>query len=207
MQKVQRNHVTVVLKLLAESVRQPREAPHGHAHRKVLALHVAGTHVLGVGITAHYLHIAPDAGRRTIAALIGIDRSAEEFVQHRIIDICAKGILDSINVMAQRICGDLRASNNALGTILHELVSRPLAAISHVIRHAEFRVGINGSPRPRVTPALLLLLWRHVLSLCSDELPDFIALQTPNPYVANVAVMVFSTSTSGIFQSEEHTSE
>jgi hypothetical protein len=30
--EVQRNHVPVVLKLLAESIRQPRESAHSHSH-------------------------------------------------------------------------------------------------------------------------------------------------------------------------------
>jgi predicted methyltransferase len=38
MHEIQRNHVAVVLQLLAESIRQASEAPHGHAHREILAL-------------------------------------------------------------------------------------------------------------------------------------------------------------------------
>lgn len=37
--EVQGDGVRVVLRLLAESVRQPREAAHRHTHREVLALH------------------------------------------------------------------------------------------------------------------------------------------------------------------------
>ena len=39
-----------VLPLLAEAVRQPREAAHLHANREVLALHVAGANLRGIGV-------------------------------------------------------------------------------------------------------------------------------------------------------------
>ena len=43
----ERNRRDVVLDLFAESVRQPREAAHGHADRKVMAFDIAGIDVLG----------------------------------------------------------------------------------------------------------------------------------------------------------------
>src|SRR5271165_6878966 len=55
---VQRNGVAVVLQLLTESIRQPREAPHGHAHRKVLALNKRCADVLRVGVAHHGFHVA-----------------------------------------------------------------------------------------------------------------------------------------------------
>ena len=50
--EVQRNLVRVIFKLLAESICEPRESPHPHPHRKILALYVAGRDVLRVGIAA-----------------------------------------------------------------------------------------------------------------------------------------------------------
>jgi len=87
MQEIKRNHVTVVLKFLAESVRQPREAPHRHTHREILALHERRADVLRIGIAAHRFHIAADARCWTVAALVGVGRSAVDFMQHRVIDI------------------------------------------------------------------------------------------------------------------------
>lgn len=37
--EIQGHSVTVIVDLLAESVRQPRESSHGHAHREILPLH------------------------------------------------------------------------------------------------------------------------------------------------------------------------
>jgi hypothetical protein len=55
------NRVLVVLNLLTESIRQPSEARHRHAHREVLAFNVAGRNVLGIGTASDNDFTASDA--------------------------------------------------------------------------------------------------------------------------------------------------
>lgn len=95
MQEVKRDHVAVVLQLLAESVCQSRESAHPHAHRKILPFHERCADVLWVRIANHRFHVAADAGRRTVTGFVG-RRSAVDFVQHRVINFRAERILDSL---------------------------------------------------------------------------------------------------------------
>jgi hypothetical protein len=63
---VQSNRIGVIIQLLAESIGQPRKAPHVHPHCQVLALNVAGRDVLLVGIANHDLALAADALCRAV---------------------------------------------------------------------------------------------------------------------------------------------
>ena len=51
--EVERQRVRVVLSLFAERIGQPREPAHGHPHREVLSLGIAGADVLGSGTALH----------------------------------------------------------------------------------------------------------------------------------------------------------
>ena len=62
--EVERNGLGVILKILAEGVRQPREPARRYPHRWVLALHVGRGDVLRIGIARHRLDLAADARGR-----------------------------------------------------------------------------------------------------------------------------------------------
>jgi len=57
-----------VLDLAREAVRQPREAPHPHPHRQVLALDVAGRDSVGIWIALERNLLRPGADRRAVFA-------------------------------------------------------------------------------------------------------------------------------------------
>src|SRR5688572_13603010 len=67
--EVERDCCRVVLKLLAEGVRQPSESANAHAHREVLALDVAGRDVLRIRLTADDFCFASDAHGRAVPLL------------------------------------------------------------------------------------------------------------------------------------------
>src|SRR5207302_2060532 len=54
--------MSMVLKLLAESVRQTGIAPHPHPHRKIAAFHERRTDVFRIGLAAQHPGTASDAG-------------------------------------------------------------------------------------------------------------------------------------------------
>ena len=62
-----------VFTLFREGVREPREAAHGHANREVLALHVAGANLRGIGVTHDWDSLRMrDVGGAVPALAVGI---------------------------------------------------------------------------------------------------------------------------------------
>ena len=57
--RVDRDHVRVVLEFLGEGIRQPREAPIVHPHRQIRALAVGRAHVRHVGLAVTRSFFAP----------------------------------------------------------------------------------------------------------------------------------------------------
>src|SRR4029079_17376329 len=66
--EIERNRVNVVVELLAESVREPGEPPHGHAHGEVLALDIRGRNVPVVGIALDRILLRSAALAGAVAA-------------------------------------------------------------------------------------------------------------------------------------------
>ena len=95
MHEIQRNHVAVVLQFLAESVCEPGEAPHRHAHREILALHVGCADVLGIGIADDRLHLAANASSGAVSRF-RLARRAVNLMQLRIIHVCTKSIFHGL---------------------------------------------------------------------------------------------------------------
>jgi hypothetical protein len=60
--KVQGDHVAVVLKLLAESIGQPRETAHPHSHREIAAFYKRCADVVWIRIASENASAASDAG-------------------------------------------------------------------------------------------------------------------------------------------------
>jgi hypothetical protein len=79
-------------------------------------------------------------------------------------------------------------------------VRRPCSAISKRVANDQLRVRINGDPCPHVASALGHLLRCHVLLLCVNELPDFIALNPLNAQMANMGIVVSSAGAAKVFQ-------
>jgi hypothetical protein len=59
--------VSVVLGLFGEGVSQPSEAAHGHTHREVLTLGIAGADVLQLGAAFHAAEIDASAFAGAVA--------------------------------------------------------------------------------------------------------------------------------------------
>jgi len=57
--RVERDHVSVVLELLGECIREPSKAPHGHPHCEIVALYVGLAHVPVVTIAFDPLCVRP----------------------------------------------------------------------------------------------------------------------------------------------------
>ena len=93
---MQGDRMAVVVNLLAVPIGQPGESSHVHSHREILALNIAGTHMLWVRVTTHNLKIAADALCRGVAACFFVGWSAVNLLQHRVINIRTECVLDGL---------------------------------------------------------------------------------------------------------------
>lgn len=62
--------VDLILDLLRESIGQPRESQHSHAHREVLTLNVTGGDLLRGGLPTDDLPLSPDTFRGTVPHIL-----------------------------------------------------------------------------------------------------------------------------------------
>jgi mRNA-degrading endonuclease toxin of MazEF toxin-antitoxin module len=122
--EVESNGIGVIVDLLGESIRQPRKAAHVHPHGKVLALHVACTDMLGVGIAAHGFHVAGDNPVVVVpmstnlkkASSYNITIPAAEIVK----DVNSRStIVDSVALCGQVFAVDKRKFEDRLGKLSH----------------------------------------------------------------------------------------
>src|SRR5262249_45111300 len=147
-----------------EGVGQAREATDAHAHREVLPLDIACVDVCRVGVTADRRGDRADAyAGRVTATARRVPRAAVELLKLRVIDLAAEGIPDSPQVRPVAIARQLDAGAQALRHVLHERVSLLHVASADTVGRNEFRIGVDGNPRPHVAPALLRLLGADVL--------------------------------------------
>ena len=102
--EVERQRVGVVLSLLRERVRQPREAAHRHPHREVLPLNVARADVRLVGF-------AFDAGLLDAGAFGGAVAAsrtgsiAVELDELGVVDIGPEGVFYGVQIRLEAVCG------------------------------------------------------------------------------------------------------
>ncbi len=202
--EIERNLMCVVLKLLAESIRQPSVAPHPHPHRKIAALHEGCADVLRIRRAAEYASATPNACRRAVARLRAVARRSIQFNQHRVVNIGTKGIFHGIGINAVPIRGQLNPGTDSGRDILHESVCRSCSSISERIGHDQFGIRVNCGPSPHIARALLHLLKCDVLLLSVDERPNLVTLDATHAKVADMGLMISSADTSQIVQESQH---
>src|SRR5205085_12692245 len=105
--RVQRDHVGVVLELLGEAVCQAREAAYLHPHGEVASLDVGRADVVDVGIAGDGADGGPDALSRTVAALWAFWRRAVVLHQPRIVDLATERALYRVEVRLVAVHGEL----------------------------------------------------------------------------------------------------
>src|SRR5579863_3776275 len=87
--------VLVVFDLFRESICESGKAPHGHSHRKVLPLNVAGRDIAGIGPSGDRRSNCSNAPGWTVTAFrLGV--GSVQLDQHRIVNVGAKGILNRL---------------------------------------------------------------------------------------------------------------
>src|SRR5438270_3619199 len=189
----------MVLDFLGKGIGEARKAAHPHPHGEILAFNITGAYVLWVWISAHYFHVTADAAGRRILPL-RFHRSAIDFLQSGEISIATKSTFDRFQVSAVTVCSDLNASSDTTGAIVHKFFCPTCIPAANQIADTEFCICVDSRPCPDITPTRLLLLRGCILGFSANKAPNFIALQTANPDIANVLIVVLTCSGGHVHQ-------
>lgn len=107
--KMERDRVHVVLNLFGEGVSKPCKTPHAHAHREVVAFHVACRDTGLVRLASDNRYVSPDSLGGTVTAagfslwLCG----AVELYQHGVVDVRSESPFNRVKVGPMAVCGQL----------------------------------------------------------------------------------------------------
>ena len=105
-----------IFPLLAEGVRQPRETAHGHADREILAFHVAGANLRGVGVSHDWdLLRVRDIGGAVPALTFGIGVAVDLDDLGEVATV-AEGGRNRAQIGLEAIRADLEALRGRRGT-------------------------------------------------------------------------------------------
>lgn len=202
--EVERDVVLQVLNLLAECVCQSGKAAHSHSHTEILTLDKAGGNIFGIRVARDFDCNAAGARRRAVVRLTPA-RSTIHFDKHRIVNLAAKGILNSAQIRLMTVCCKLDAVGEAAFQIVDELIRRARVACAHQPAGNQLCIGINRRPRPyiAVAPLALLFFW-YILLFGVHERPYFVALNLCAFEVAHDFILIVGAGATSFDQELDH---
>ena len=176
--KVERNRGLVVLKLLAEAIRQAGEAADLHPHRQILPFDMAGANPLRVGIsTDHYWYSLHDIRRRV--ALFALARSRINFDELGEIATIQEHLIHGGDVRLEAIRGELESNVGRghapdLAGQFHGVVQRTPPTNES---QDQFGGPVQSHPVVAISDLIVVRVFRaFVLLFAVDEIPHFIHL-------------------------------
>lgn len=201
----QRDRVHMVVELFRERVSQTGEPPHVHPHGQILPLDMRRAHVRRVRVANNRIDLAADADGGAVT-LLGLRVGAIELLQHGVVDVSAKGILDGRQIHLVAVRGELDSVRQSARHILQKLRGASGVARPNKPAQNELGVGINRDEGPRVASIRILRrdLRGDVLRLARDERPDFINLHATRRDVADGAVQIGGARRADIRQQAEN---
>src|SRR2546428_6652205 len=176
---VKGNRRRVVLQLLTERIRQPRESAHVHTHREILPLNEARGDVVAVGIAANDLRFNSDALWRAVARVGVKRRFSINLDQHRVVHIGTESILNRNQISPVAVGRDLYAMAKPSSQVVNELNGAVRIALANQPRRDNLRIGVDGNPSPHIAPSLGFLFGRRNLFFRTTKRPNFINLNSP----------------------------
>lgn len=202
--EIQGNLMGMILKFLTESVGEASVAAHPHPHREVAAFHETCADVLGIGLATENASATANAGCRTVTRFGTVVRRAVDLNQHRVINLGAERIFDSIGVHTMAISCKLDSIADSRSNVLHESFGGRSTTIPQRVRNDQLGISVDCRPRPNVASTLLHLFQCDVLLLRVDERPYFVTLDSPHAQIANVRMVVGSTGATQVLQQSQY---
>jgi hypothetical protein len=181
-----RQHVNVVVDLLAKSIGQPGKPPHTHPHVEVLALNEAGRNVFLIWIANNGHAFSAKTLRRAVPRL-PFRVVAVNLHLLREINARSESIGSGCQIHLVAIRRQLNPVCQSAFNVLKERGSSPGVPRSWHPANHQLALRFNRGERPYLASilAVLEMMRLDVLLFRSDERPDFIDLNTLRRNVAN----------------------
>ena len=190
----QRDHGDVMIQLLAERIRQAREAPHVHPPVEILSFHVRRANV-------RVIRCADDVdtlGAQTLCravALLPFRIVAVDLHQLRVVNSLRERIRNGYQIHLVPVRGQLDSIRQTAFNVLKERSRTPGIPSSYHPRNHELGLSFNRGKCPNVSASPRFHLFGgDVLFFAADKRPDLIDLNAFRGNVADNAVLVISTS-------------
>lgn len=146
---VERNRVLQVFSLLAERIRQAREAAHRHTHREILALNVGRGNVVVVRRTSDDGLACSHANRRTVAHVRTFWGCAVNLLQHPEINVGSEYIFNRMKVCLVAVRRKLDAVREAVFQIGKKMKCAARVMRANEPARNKFGVRTKSNPRPK----------------------------------------------------------
>lgn len=201
----QRNHVDVVVDLLAEGVREASKAAHVHSHVQVLPFYIAGRDVSLIGIATDSDTFGAKTLRRAVTAL-RFGSVAVNFHQLSKVYSRSESIGHGSQVHLVAIGSQLDAVCEPAFNVPKEFRCTPGVPRSYEPTDNQLGLSINRSEGPYVTADSVTfdLLDCHVLVFATNEGPDFVNLDAACFDVADRNVLVVGARLANFLQQAEN---
>ena len=160
--------------------------------------------MFGIWLTAEHSGTTADARCGAVARFRTIARCAVNLYQHCIVNVRAKSIFHGFGINAMPVSSQLDSITDARRNVLHENLSRGRATATKGVRHNQFRISVDSSPRPNVACALLHLFKSDILLFRVDERPNFVALNAPHVEITDMGLMIIGAGATQVTQESQY---
>lgn len=192
---VEGDGVLVVFQFLAEGVGKAGEAPDAHANGWILPLDVARADMEVFRMARTTFLAAAGANGRAVPRFAGPLRAVELY-KLGVINVAAERRFDRFDVELQAVAGKLDARVDPIRDVVHEGPCVTGFAQANQVADAQFRVGVDGRPRPDASDPAAAQLPCFVLA--PDERPKFVHLNALRLKRADGQVVVLRCQCPGI---------
>lgn len=188
--RIEGDHVTMILEFLAVRICQPCEPAHVHPEGKVAPLDVRGRNARWGRSTTDSLFVNASAGRGAVTGRFFGGSGPVVLHQDGVINLCAKRRVNGSKVRLVTVRCKLNTIGEPGFKVLHELQGVTGIAGADQVGHDQLAIPIQRRPGPHVSSTRGSRLgYRNVLRLGIAERPNLVALNMLRTDSANVLVM------------------
>lgn len=185
--EIKRKSMHMVLNLLGMGIGQPSESAHVHA------FNVACGDMVLIGVAGNSVGLSSAALSRAVSSRSLRRWGTVDFLQHRIVDLCAKRPINCLQIRAMSVSCYLYAMSQSSSQVGNEFNSVWCRPLSDEIGHHQLAIGVERCPSPdRAESKLTFHFLGKIFVFSETKRPDFIALDAFASEISQCPILIFS---------------